>query len=191
MTGRGRIFKEDFADPIRRAYSLPTHRAQPKGMKAMAKARAVTETGVSKQCCRCKVVKDTSEFHRSAPRKDGLQSYCRTCKQAIDREHNRRNPRRNYGRNRAKAHSNRRWLHEYLKTKRCEWEGCAVDDPDMLVFDHLCPAEKREEVSRMAYQTYGLETIKAEVAKCRVLCANHHQKHTIQQFGYKKWAVED
>lgn len=26
-------------------------------------------------------------------------------------------------------------------------------------------------------------------AKAR--CANHHQKHTIQQFGYKKWLVED
>ena len=43
----------------------------------------------------------------------------------------------------------------------------------------------------MAHQTYSLETIKAEVAKCRVLCANHHQKHTIQQFGYKKWLADD
>jgi hypothetical protein len=47
------------------------------------------------------------------------------------------------------------------------------------------------DLSRMAHQTYSLETIKAEVAKCRVLCANHHQKHTIQQFGYKKWLLED
>jgi hypothetical protein len=36
-----------------------------------------------------------------------------------------------------------------------------------------------------------LKTLQAEVAKCRVLCANHHQKHTIQQFGYKKWLAED
>jgi len=61
----------------------------------------------------------------------------------------------------------------------------------MLVFDHLNPCDKRAEVSRMIQQTYGLEAIKAEVAKCRVLCANHHQKHTIRQFGYQKWLIDD
>jgi len=157
----------------------------------MAKVRAVVETGVTKRCCRCEALKDTSQFHRSAARRDGLDSYCRECKSAIDNDYYRRNPRRNYERNRAKSESNRRWLYEYLKTKRCEWEGCTVDDPDMLVFDHLRPEDKRGELSRMANQTYSLETIKAEVAKCRVLCANHHQKHTIRQFGYRKWLDED
>ena len=153
----------------------------------MARARVVAQTGVFKQCCRCKVVKDTSEFHRYARNSDGLQPYCRSCKRDIDDEHYKRNPRRNYWRNKAKAQSNRLWLYEYLKGKQCEWEGCKVSDPDMLVFDHLRPEEKRLEVSRMAQQTYSLETLKAEVAKCRILCANHHQKHTIQQFGYKRW----
>ena len=156
-----------------------------------AKVRVVPKTGVMKQCCRCKDVKDTSEFHRYLRNKDGLQPYCRPCKRIIDNEHYRRNPRRNYERNKAKAHSNRRWLYEYLKTRQCEWEGCLINDPDMLVFDHLSPSDKRTEVSRMVQQTYSLETIKAEVAKYRVLCANHHQKHTIQQFGYKKWLVEN
>lgn len=157
----------------------------------MAKIRMVAKTGVMKQCYRCKIIKDMSEFHRYARNKDGLQPYCRPCKRAIDNEHYKRNPRRNYQRNRAKARSNRRWLYEYLMTKQCEWEGCTINDPDMLVFDHLRPSDKRGELSRMANQTYSLETIKAEVAKCRVLCANHHQKHTIQQFGYRKWLNED
>lgn len=62
----------------------------------MAKVRAVVKTGITKQCCRCKITKDTGEFHRSAPRKDGLQSYCRDCKKGIDKEHDSKNPRRNY-----------------------------------------------------------------------------------------------
>lgn len=157
----------------------------------MAKVRAVVKTGIMKQCCRCKIIKDTSEFHQSAPRKDGLQSYCRSCKKGIDSEHNQRNPRRNYGRTREYALRNRRWLSGYLKTKQCEWEGCIVNDPDMLVFDHLNPIEKREYISLMVHNSWGLKSIREEVAKCRVLCANHHQKHTIQQFGYKKWLVED
>lgn len=156
----------------------------------MANIRLTAKTGMSKQCRRCHSFKDTSEFHRYARNVDGLQPYCCLCKRAIDNEHYQRYPRRNYERNKAKAHSNRRWLHEYLKNKQCEWEGCTVNDPDMLVFDHLNPKDKRGEISRMAQQTYSLETIKAEVAKCRILCANHHQKHTIQQFGYKKWLVE-
>jgi hypothetical protein len=157
----------------------------------MAEGKEASSGQGTKRCCRCGVVKDVGEFHRYARNKDGLQPYCRLCKREIDNEHYKRNPRRNYQRNRDKARSNRRWLYEYLKTKRCEWEGCDIDDPDMLVFDHLRPEEKRGEVSRMANQTYSLETLKAEVAKCRVLCANHHQKHTIQQFGYRKWLVED
>lgn len=157
----------------------------------MTKRRDVEKTGVSKQCSRCKALKDTGEFHRTAARKDGLQAYCRDCKTLIDREHNDRNPRRNYAHRRAYALRNLRWLHEYLMTKQCEWEGCTVNDPDMLVLDHLNPHEKRDHVSTMVHGSFSLKTVQEEVAKCRVLCANHHQKHTIQQFGYKKWLVED
>ncbi|HEV3470799.1 MAG TPA: hypothetical protein VG148_15865 [Pyrinomonadaceae bacterium] len=156
----------------------------------MAKARVVAKTGVRKRCRRCKLLKDTSKFHRSARRKDGLQSYCRSCKKEIDKEHNLCNPRRNYGRSREYSLRNRRWLYEYLKTKQCEWEGCTVDDPDMLVFDHLNPQEKRGPVSAIAHRC-GMKSLLEEIAKCRVLCANHHHKHTIQQFGYKKWLAED
>lgn len=157
----------------------------------MAKVRAVVKTGITKQCCRCKLIKDTSEFHRSAPRKDGLQSYCRACKRAIDKEHDSRNPRRNYEHKREYALRNCRWLQAYLNTRQCEWDGCAVSDPDMLVLDHLNPKEKRGHVSTIAHGSFSLKYVQEEVAKCRVLCANHHQKHTIRQFGYKKWLIED
>ena len=157
----------------------------------MTKPRVVAQTGASKRCCRCQLRKDTSEFHRSAARKGGRQAYCRSCKKEIDREHNFRNPRRNYGRSREYRLRNLRWLYEYLRTKQCEWEGCTVNDPDMLVFDHLDPREKRGHVTTMAHSSWGLRSVQEEVAKCRVLCANHHQKHTIQQFGHKKWVVED
>lgn len=83
------------------------------------------------------------------------------------------------------------WLYGFLKTKQCEWDGCNINDPEMLVLDHLDPKLKRLEVSRMAQQSFSLKTIQEEIAKCRVLCANHHQKHTIQQFGYRKWIVEE
>lgn len=60
----------------------------------------------------------------------------------------------------------------------------------MLVLDHLNPLNKRVESSKMVQCSYALKTIQAEVSKCRLLCANHHQKYTIQQLGYKKWLNE-
>lgn len=156
----------------------------------MIKRESPPQTGVLKQCYRCKEVKDTSEFHKYARSRDGLQPYCRPCKRAIDNEHYKKYPRRNYARNKANIHRNRIWLHNFLKSKRCEWPGCLVDDPDMLVLDHINPDEKRGHVSNMIYSPFSLKSIQEEIAKCRVLCANHHQKHTIQQFGYKKWLAE-
>ena len=157
----------------------------------MAKIRIVAKTGLEKQCYRCKLSKDTSEFHKFSRNRDGLQPYCSSCKRNIDNEHYRRNPRRNYARNKANAHRNRMWFYNFLKTKQCEWEGCTINDPDMLVLDHLNPHQKRDHVSNMVQRSFSLKSIQEEVAKCRVLCANHHQKHTIQQFGYKRWVVED
>jgi hypothetical protein len=157
----------------------------------MAKVRIVPKTGLQKQCHRCKEFKDTSEFQKFLRNRDGLQPYCRLCKRIIDNELYKKNPRRNYERNKANVHRNRLWLYEFLKSKQCEWEGCAINDPDMLVLDHINPAEKRDHVSTMVHSSFGLKSIREEVAKRRVLCANHHQKHTIQQFGYKKWLIED
>jgi hypothetical protein len=157
----------------------------------MEKIRIVAKTGVMKQCYRCKAIKDTSEFHIYSRSRDGLQPYCRPCKRTIDNEHYKKYPRRNYERNKANTLRNRMWLYSFLKTKQCEWKGCVVSDPDMLVLDHINPSERRHHVSSMVHAPFGLKTIQDEVAKCRVLCANHHQKHTIQQFGYKKWLVED
>jgi phage FluMu protein Com len=50
----------------------------------MAKLEAVAASGETKRCRRCNVVLDTSEFHRFARNKGGLQHYCRSCKVTND-----------------------------------------------------------------------------------------------------------
>lgn len=55
-----------------------------------------------------------------------------------------------------------------------------------LQFDHLDPATKyRTRSGKLVHLSdmvkggrYGIETILAEIAKCRVLCANCHAVHT-------------
>jgi hypothetical protein len=142
---------------------------------------------IEKLCRRCKIIKDASCFHLLSKAPDGLQPYCKGCKRLIDHIHDMKNPGRNLHNNLSNSIRNRKWVYEYLRCKKCEWEGCNISDPDMLVFDHLNPSEKRQNISAMACGTYSLRSLEQEVQKCRVLCANHHQKHTIIQFGYRNW----
>jgi len=48
-----------------------------------------------KRCSRCKQEKPVTEFGKHQRRKDGLQSYCRECKRAYDREYAKKNAARN------------------------------------------------------------------------------------------------
>lgn len=56
----------------------------------------------------------------------------------------------------------------------CGYNKC----PAALQFDHINPEEKKFAVGRMAFSNYSLETIQAEIDKCRVLCANCHAEYT-------------
>ncbi len=73
----------------------------------------------------------------------------------------------------------RNFIWEYLSNHSCVM--CGIDDPRVLEFDHIDPSNKRAEVSRLLRTNYGLDTIKEEIKKCRVLCANCHRIHTAEQ----------
>lgn len=80
-----------------------------------------------------------------------------------------------------------------IKVSRgCEMCGYNAH-PVALEFDHIDPASKyRTRSGRLVHLAdmvkggrYGLETILAEISKCRVLCANCHavHTHTVQRKG--------
>lgn len=51
----------------------------------------------TKQCCRCKEVKDTALFNKKKSNKDGLSSRCRECDTELKKELGRKNRERNAG----------------------------------------------------------------------------------------------
>jgi|TARA_R110000823_G_C15519868_1_gene455431 hypothetical protein len=61
--------------------------------------------------------------------------------------------------------------------------GCIVcgykKHPHALHFDHVDVKNKKKEISGLV--TYSLITVKNEMRKCRVLCANCHAEHTATQ----------
>jgi len=70
---------------------------------------------------------------------------------------------------------------EYLAEKGCC--ECGERDPRVLEFDHIEPREKEYDVSKLFSNGYswGAEKLREEIRKCRVICANCHRKHTIEQ----------
>jgi hypothetical protein len=54
--------------------------------------------------------------------------------------------------------------------------------PAALDFDHVGPAEKIDNVSRLI-RLRSWEVIEAEIAKCEVVCANCHRIRTVGRLG--------
>lgn len=131
-----------------------------------------------KTCGTCKVEKDIAEFSANASKKDGLQSKCKECTNSYNKEW--------YGNNadlqksRVAAHKikYRQYMYDVLSEATCA--DCPEDRIAALQFDHDDPKDKKFCVSLGR----GLTSIKAEIAKCTIRCANCHAVRTAEQFGW-------
>lgn len=83
----------------------------------------------------------------------------------------------------------REWLLRYLTEHPCV--DCGTADPRVLEFDHRDPVEKRAAVSWLATVGFSVATVRAEVAKCEVRCANCHQIRTREQFSWWSRTARD
>lgn len=64
------------------------------------------------------------------------------------------------------------WLRDYKRS--CSCKVCGETRPACLTFHHRDPAEKIIEVSILVARHNKRERIRAEIAKCDVMCANCH-----------------
>lgn len=135
-----------------------------------------------KQCSECGAIKPLDEFQKRARSKDGRTNLCKPCKRAYDNDHYSKTPeRRNYIRANSDARilANRGFIIDYFLDHPCV--DCGETDPVVLEFDHR--GDKLGNVSKMIIRN-SLATLKAEVAKCDVRCANCHRRKTAKDFGY-------
>jgi hypothetical protein len=75
---------------------------------------------------------------------------------------------------------------ELFPTHPCA--DCGESDPVVLTFDHV-RGTKRGNVSDMVRDGLGLETIKAEMEKCDVVCYNCHSLRTQERSGAYRWRM--
>lgn len=140
---------------------------------------------MKKACPQCKKNKDFEEFHRSSTRKDGVSSWCKKCEAKKARE--RRTPelkkryRQNDEENRLKRKAALRKIADDAKGPCADcgirYHPCAMD------FHHIDSNTKHREVSKMIGLGASQENLRAEIAKCIVLCSNCHRVRHFKENG--------
>lgn len=137
-----------------------------------------------KTCITCKVSKPFSEFHRLKQMKDGYRNQCRDCRNLYIKAYYKRTPRVKQQKRETLVRAqerNRAFIREYLSTHPCV--DCKEDRWVVLEFDHV-RGKKLHSVCDMVNRSNSLESIKKEISKCEVRCANCHRLKTAKQFGY-------
>jgi hypothetical protein len=128
-------------------------------------------------CNDCMRILLASDFHRG-------QSRCKECRQAYIKRRgdlHRQQTRRARDKRRAAA---RAYVIEILRAGACT--DCGSVDPAVLEFDHIRP--KTMEVGRLVREGYRLERVKAEIARCELVCANCHRHRTANRV--RSWRVD-
>lgn len=114
-------------------------------------------------CSRCKQKKSKSDFHKCSNREDGLQRYCKDCKNAYSNKYKKiRNKRRKHRRLtdevyrikqniRGRTYKYVRSVNKNPKKYRTfDWIGC---EPDELLVHLLLSLEKEERVNYLSCPT--------------------------------------
>lgn len=137
--------------------------------------------GWVKHCPRCGIDKPIGAFGPNRRRSDGLQSYCRVCRQEYVREHYARNVHKyrksTVARNARRREAARRIIRQ-AKERPCA--DCGVQHPSYVMdFDHRAGVKKLFNIGRDGLRGgWSLESLKREIEKCDVICSNCHRIRT-------------
>lgn len=135
-----------------------------------------------KICTTCKIEKSISEFNKNKARKDGYNNICRACSNERSKRYYEENKIEHLKviqkRKKRTIKDNQRYIIELLTFYHCQ--DCGNKDVRVLEFDHV-RGRKKDNVSKMVANGLSLETIKEEIDKCDIVCANCHRIRTYKR----------
>lgn len=140
-----------------------------------ARRLLVWRSGELRRCGRCHSVLPVELFNALAA---GRQWWCRGCfarYHAMHRDEARARSRER--RRRAQA-----LVVDHLLAHECT--DCGESDIVVLEFDHL--RDKRGHVAVMAHRGVRPDVLRAEIAKCEVVCVNCHRRRTSRRAGWRR-----
>ena len=139
-----------------------------------------------RQCSRCHEPRPLADFRLRDVRAGKPGFYCSRCRRAYRRAHYERNRTDYIGRAAIGARRRREdvllLLHAYLLDHPCV--DCGETDIIVLEFDHMDPSKKTIAIGQMIGRR-SWSTIRKEIEKCSVRCANCHRRRTATQQGWK------
>lgn len=129
-----------------------------------------------KVCTRCKLAKPINSFIKVSKKKDSYRTICKKCTNEYQRSHYRKNKD-------AYIKKNYRYRENLLKmtTEIKDSSPCAdcgnYFDAVCMDFDHVGD-DKSLNISSMVHACHSIKSIKNEIAKCEIVCANCHRIRT-------------
>lgn len=132
-----------------------------------------------KLCTICKSTKELSEFNKHSKKPDGLQTVCRDCNRKRSRAYYQRNLEKHRATTAARSRKQAALLRAYvLEQKQRPCMDCGnTFIPFAMDFDHV-RGRKVSNISMMVRSGGSLEKLKAEIAKCDLVCAVCHRVRT-------------
>ena len=138
-----------------------------------------------KRCGKCGEVKPFNDFYKAHTKMCGYGSYCKRCQHEHykHRYHHRTKVLKQEWQPFKVEYTdrNRIYVSNFLKENPCV--DCGETDIFVLEFDHV-RGTKRASISYMVRSASALESLKAEIAKCVVRCANCHRRKTWKERGW-------
>ena len=128
------------------------------------------------------------DFHKHPQMADGHLNICKKCRCKYQNdqyatEHGRAMTLRSLAKRRKR---NRMVVDQHLDSHHCA--DCNESDPHTLEFDHV-RGVKSEHVSKLIQNATSEIRLKAEIAKCDVVCANCHRRRTAITYGSYRLAA--
>lgn len=110
--------------------------------------------------------------------------YCRPCKREYDKkyyQHNKKYLPRKLEMQKLRRKKIEAFLFKYLTDHPCH--DCKEKDIVVLDFDHTSMQNKLKPIAQLLTDGCSIATIKTEIAKCIVRCANCHRRRTAVQLN--------
>lgn len=133
----------------------------------------------TKICSRCKrTLSPKKDFYKDQRRKDGLQIYCKDCRDTHNKQYNLSKKEYLNQKRQERRQSRYLYLLNYLASHGCV--DCGETDPIVLDFDHVS-GDKIDALSHMAHAVRPMDVIQQEIEKCQIRCSNCHRRKTAKE----------